>query len=72
MTEEQKKRSKHYPPIDEKKFFAPGSDKNEFTIPSVTAIKATKGKQDVYFVFKNDTVPASESIFPLAEIEMAE
>jgi cytochrome c len=72
MTEEQKKRSKHYPPIDEKKFFAPGSDKNEFTIPSVAAIKAIKGKQDVYFVFKNDTVPASESIFPLAEIEMAE
>jgi cytochrome c len=72
MTEEQKRRSKHYPPIDERKFFAPGSDKNEFTIPSIAAIKPTRGKQDIYFVFKNDSVPDSESIFPLAEIEMGE
>ncbi len=70
MTGEQEKRSRHYPPIDEKKFFAPGSDKNAFTIPSVAPVKGTKGKRDIYFVFKNDSVPPGESLFPLAEIEM--
>ncbi|HEX8038274.1 MAG TPA: c-type cytochrome, partial [Chryseosolibacter sp.] len=70
MTEEQKKRSRHYPPIDERKFFAPGSDKNAFTIPSIARVKSTPGKHDIYFVFKNDSVPPGESLFPLAGIEM--
>jgi cytochrome c len=70
MTEDQKKRSQRYPPIDEKKFFAPGSDKNAFTIPSVASIRATRGKHDVYFVFKSKTAQGGESLFPLAEIEM--
>lgn len=70
MTEEQEERSRRYPPIDEKKFFAPGSDKNSFTIPSIATLRPKSGKHDVYFVFKNDTVSAEESLFPLAEIEM--
>ena len=70
MTKEQEIRSKRYPPIEERKFFAPGSDKNAFTIPSIAAIKPLNGNHDVYFVFKNDSVDAAESLFPLAEIEM--
>jgi cytochrome c len=70
MTAEQQARSKKYPRIDERKFFAKGSDKNAFTIPSVVPIKASKGMRDIYFVFKNDSVASSESLFPLAEIEM--
>lgn len=70
MTEAQEKRSKRYPPIDERKFFAPGSNKNDFTIPSVARLDPVEGKQDVYFVFRNDSAKAGESLFPLAEIEM--
>jgi cytochrome c len=70
MTPDQKERSEKHPPIDEKKFFAPGSDKNTFTIPSVAAISKIRGVRDIYFVFKNDSADPSESIFPLAEIEM--
>ena len=70
MTEEQKQRSQRYPRIDERKFFAPGSDKNAFTIPSVAEIKPVTGVHDIYFVFKNDQAQPSESLFPLAEIEM--
>lgn len=70
MTEEQKRRSQRYPHIDERKFFAPGSDKNTFTIPSVAELKRTSGIQDVYFVFRNENVESNESLFPLAEIEM--
>ena len=70
MTEEQQRRSLRYPPIDERKFFAPGSDKNTFTIPSIAELKRTRGIHDVYFVFKNEQVEPSESLFPLAEIEM--
>lgn len=70
MTEEQKQRSRRYPPIDERKFFAPGSDKNAFTIPSIAELKRINGMQDVYFVFKNDKVESNESLFPLAEIQM--
>ncbi|MEX2232726.1 MAG: hypothetical protein WD824_11225 [Cyclobacteriaceae bacterium] len=70
MTKEQEERSRRYPPIEQRKFFARGSDKNSFTIPSVSTIRATQGKRDVYFVFKNDSVESSESLFPLAEIEM--
>lgn len=70
MTKDQEERSKRYPPIEERKFFAPGSDKNAFIIPSVTPVKAQSGNHDVYFVFKNDSVKETESLFPLAEIEM--
>ena len=70
MTGEQERRSRRYQKLDEKRFFAPGSDKNSFTIPSVADITPAKGKVDVYFVFKNDAVSSSESLFPLAEIEM--
>lgn len=70
MTEEQVARSQRYPKIDEKMFFAPGSDKSSFTIPSVADIKQVEGMRNLYFVFKNPDVEASESLFPLAEIEM--
>lgn len=70
MTKEQQVRSRRYPPINERQFFAPGSDKNSFTIPSIAKIKTTKGKHDLYFVFKNEVVEKGESIFPLAEIRM--
>lgn len=70
MTEEQTERSKRYPPIDQRKFFAPGSNKTSFTIPSVATLNEKKGKHDLYFVFKNDTVSSEESLFPLAEIVM--
>ena len=70
MTKEQEGRSRRYPPISLREFFAPGSNKNSFTIPSETNLRATKGKHDIYFLFKNDSVEASESLFPLAEIEM--
>jgi cytochrome c len=70
MTPEQEVRTRRYPPIDQKKFFAPGSNKNSFTIPSVAVIKPIAGKHDIYFVFKNDSVKRGESLLPLAEIEM--
>ncbi|HEU5148282.1 MAG TPA: hypothetical protein VFT90_16265 [Chryseosolibacter sp.] len=70
MTPEQKRRSQRYPRIDERKFFAPGSDKNAFTIPSIAEVKSTSGIHDVYFVFKNENVESNESLFPLAEIQM--
>lgn len=70
MTREQEERSKRYPPIDLRKFFAPGSNKTSFTIPSVATLKVQEGKHDLYFVFKNDTVSSEESLFPLAEIVM--
>lgn len=70
MTAEQKKRSKRYPPIDEKKFFAPGSNKNDFTIPSTAVLEPIEGQHDIYFVFRNDSVSTGESLFPLAAIEM--
>jgi cytochrome c len=70
MSKEQEERSRRYPPIDQKKFFAPGSDKNSFTIPSVADIIPGKGKHNIYFVFKNESAGAAESLFPLAEIEV--
>lgn len=70
MTEEQRRRSARYPPLEGKTFFAPGSDKNSFTIPSVAELKPVNSVKDVYFVFKNDSAAAGESLFPLAEIEM--
>jgi cytochrome c len=68
-TEEQKERSKRYPPLDPRKFFGPGSDKTSFTIPSVATIEETTGIHEIYFVFRNDEVKKTESLFPLAEIE---
>jgi hypothetical protein len=70
MTDDQLRRSKRYPRIDEKKFFAPGRDKSSFTIPSVARLKPVEGRHDVFFVFRNDSVATNESLFPLAEIEM--
>jgi len=70
MTPEQQRRSKVYPPINEREFFAPGSDKNSFTIPSVAELKDVNGRHDIYFVFKNDSAAAAESLFPLAEVQM--
>lgn len=70
MTPEQQRRAARYPRLDDKKFFAPGSNKNDFTIPSVAEIKSVEGVHTLYFVFKNDTAATGESLFPLAEIEM--
>ena len=70
MTKEQQERSRRYPPIEERKFFAPGSDKTSFTIPSIATLQAKEGKHDIYFLFRNDSVKTGESIFPLAEIEV--
>ena len=68
-TAEQVERSRRYPPLDPKTFFARGSDKTSFTIPSNARIKDTKGLHDIYFVFKAMTGKNSEALFPLAEIE---
>ena len=70
MSPEQERRTRRYPRIDLKNFFAPGSDKNAFTIPSIATIREVAGKHDVYIVFKNDSASPGESLFPLAEIEM--
>ena len=72
MTPEQKKRTQKYPPINEREFFARGSDKNAFTIPSIATLTNTEGLHDLYFIFRNDSVEVTESIFPLAEIEVLE
>jgi cytochrome c len=69
--EDQQRRSKVYPPLDPSKFFARGSDKNSFTIPSVAQIAQIGGVHDVYFIFRNDKVKKSESIFPLSQIEFS-
>ncbi len=60
---------KKFPPLVLKDFFAPGVNKNYFTIPSKAEIKKTNGYHSVYFVFKNDQVRPEDSLFPLAEIE---
>jgi hypothetical protein len=56
MTEEQAERSRRYPRIDERKFFAPGSDKNAFTIPSIATLTAKEGKHDIYFVLSKHAI----------------
>lgn len=71
MTKEQEVKSRRYPPLKGSEFFARGSDKNAFTIPSVAPVKNIQGKHDIYFVFKNDAARPEESLFPLAEIEMS-
>lgn len=69
-TPEQQARMKRYPVLDPSKFFAPGSDKNSFTIPSEAVIKETNGVHDVYFVFRNHRPDKADALFPLAEIEL--
>jgi cytochrome c len=56
------------PSLDERAFFAPGVDKNNFTLPSTAPLKSTSGKHDIYFVFKNEEVAKTEALFPLARI----
>ncbi|WP_276371711.1 PQQ-dependent sugar dehydrogenase [Chryseolinea sp. H1M3-3] len=65
---EQQKRMKRYPALDPSRFFARGSDKNSFTIPSETIIKETNGVHDLYFVFRNFKPGKADALFPLAEI----
>ncbi|HET6543787.1 MAG TPA: PQQ-dependent sugar dehydrogenase, partial [Chryseolinea sp.] len=67
-TPEQLERMKKYPALDPSKFFARGSDKNSFTIPSAAPIKETKGVHDLYFVFRNNGPGKADALFPLAEI----
>jgi cytochrome c len=69
-TKQKEERSRKYPSLDPKKFFAAGIDKNSFTIPSVAKTKELKGRHDLYFVFKNDSANSGEPLFPLAEIEI--
>jgi cytochrome c len=69
-TKEKQERSRRYPPLDPKKFFAAGRDKNSFVISSVAKTKELKGTHDLYFIFKNDSVKSGESLFPLAEIQL--
>jgi len=69
-TPEQQERSKRYPRIDERRFFAPGADKNDFTIPSIASIEETRGFHDLYIVFRNNDVEPGTSLFPLAEIQL--
>ena len=67
---EQQKRMKRYAPIDASKFFAPGANKNSYTIPSTATIKQTASIHDVYFLFKGVTETSNAALFPLAEIEL--
>ena len=67
-TAEQLVRMKRYPPLDPSKFFAPGADKNSFTIPSQAVIKETDGVHDLYFVFRSKGPGRDDALFPLAEI----
>ncbi len=60
---------KQLPPLDMSKFFARGSDKSSYTIPSVIRIKEVKGLHTLYFVFKNTEAKAEDSLFPLSSIE---
>jgi cytochrome c len=67
-TDEQQGRMKKFAPLDASKFFAQGSEKNSFTIPSIAVIKEIQGIHNLYFVFKSHTSGKEESLFPLAEI----
>ena len=69
-TREKQERSKRYPPLNPREFFARGSNKNSFTIPSAAILKEISGDHDIYFVFKNEAAKPGESLFPLAEIEL--
>ena len=65
---EQQARMRRYPPLNPKEFFARGSNKNAFTVPSESVIKETKGIHDLYFVFKSINPGKADALFPLAEI----
>jgi cytochrome c len=67
---DQQARMKRYAPLDASKFFARGSNKNSFTIPSLARIKAVSEIRDVVFVFKGVGSEKGEALFPLAEIEL--
>lgn len=67
---DQQVRMKRYPPLDPSTFFARGSNKNNFTIPSLVRVKNISGKRDVYFIFKDSEGGRGEALFPLAEIEL--
>jgi cytochrome c len=67
-TDEQQFRMKRFPVLDGRKFFAPGSDKTSFTIPSVAVLREVSGIHNVYFVFTSQTSQKEEALFPLAEI----
>jgi len=69
-TADQQQRTKRYPPLNPEKFFAPGADKNSYTIPSETTVQETKGEHDLYFVFKARMSGHRDALFPLAEIVM--
>ena len=69
-TVDQQARMKRYLPLDPSKFFARGSNKNSFTIPSIARIKQTRGMRDVYFVFQGNDAGKGDALFPLAEIEL--
>ncbi len=56
------------PFLDESKFFGAGSDKNEYTLPSIINIKPINGRHDVYFTFANDSAKNDEALFPLVRI----
>lgn len=67
---EQQKRMKRYAPIDASRFFAPGANKNSYTIPSTAPIVETSTIHDVYFVFKGQAEANTDALFPLAEVEL--
>jgi cytochrome c len=67
-TPDQQQRSKRYPPLDDRIFFGPGSDKTSHTIPSIAKIKEVNGRRDLYFIFKGKTPETTGALFPLAEI----
>jgi cytochrome c len=71
-TPEQQQRSKRYPPLKLAEFFARGSDKNAFTIPSIAKLKGVERNHDLYFVFKGKTPVETGALFPLAEIVVGE
>lgn len=68
-TPEKMERSKRFPKLNLPAFFARGSDKNSFTIPSAAELNRTEGHHDIYFVFKRLPGREGESLFPLAEIK---
>jgi hypothetical protein len=59
------------PVLDESKFFGPGSDKNEYTLPSIVDIKPVEGRHDLYFTFTNDSAKSDEALFPLVRIVLS-
>jgi cytochrome c len=61
-------KKRNLPVLDESAFFARGSDKNEFTIPSILPSGALQGRHDLYFVFTNDSADAKDALVPLARI----